>query len=472
MTKPIFYFKQVFIIVTFALIFFLVLNYHTTPPPVFYSLSSLSAAAGDTTPTAAHHLLFAIASSAKTFPGRKDYIGLWYRPNSTRAYVFLDRLPPGANNASDPTTLPPLLIHESTAGFPYNNSKGHRSAVAIARMVKAVAMRNESDVRWYVFGDDDTVFFVENVVSTLSKYDHEQWYYVGANSESYEQNAYFSFHMGFGGGGFALSHGLAKVLGSVLDSCIVRYPHLYGSDARIFACLAELGISLTHEPGFHQTDVWGNLFGFLASHPQSLLLSLHHLDEVQPLFPNMSRPQALKHFFAAVHADPPRISQQTICYDQNNSLSVSVSWGYVVQVYQGYYPLPDLLPALRTFLPWDKDRGHPRFMFNTRPVPADPCKRPLLFFLDTVHSNGTTNVVSTRYSRHGLVERCSTHSKLLMGLKEIKVISKRLDNVDDTIRQVKAPRRQCCDITWSSDRTTMDIRIRPRGIDELTTMFT
>lgn len=184
-----------------------------------------------------------------------------------------------------------------------------------------------------------------------------------------------------------------------------------------------------------QTDVWGNLFGFLTSHPQSLLLSLHHLDEVQPLFPNMSRPQALKHFFAAVDADPARIAQQTICYDQNNSLSVSVSWGYAVQVYQGYYPLPDLLSALRTFLPWDKDRGHPRFMFNTRPVPSDPCQRPLLFFLDTVHSNGTTNDVWTRYSRHGLVQTCNTHDKLLMDLKEIKVFSKRLD-VDDTRLQV------------------------------------
>lgn len=249
-SRTIIFFKEVCIIGTFTSIFFFLLNYHRAPS-VFYNLSSLSAAEGDTTSTAAHHLLFAIASSTKTFPRRKDYIRLWYRPNSTRAYVFLDRLPAGGANASDPT-LPPLLIHESTAGFPYNNSKGHRSAVAIARMVKAVALRNESDVRWCVFGDDDTVFLVDNLVSTLSKYDHEQWYYIGANSESYEQNAYFSFHMGYGGGGFVLSHGLAKVLATVLDSCIVRYPHLYGSDARIFSCLAELGISLTHEAGFHQ----------------------------------------------------------------------------------------------------------------------------------------------------------------------------------------------------------------------------
>jgi hypothetical protein len=60
--------------------------------------------------------------------------------------------------------------------------------------------------------------------------------------------------MGFGGGGFAISYSLAKVLARVLDSCLVRYAHLYGSDARIFSCLAELGVGLSHEPGFHQVS--------------------------------------------------------------------------------------------------------------------------------------------------------------------------------------------------------------------------
>jgi hypothetical protein len=30
---------------------------------------------------------------------------------------------------------------------------------------------------------------------------------------------------------------------------------LYGSDARVFSCLAELGVGLTHEPGFHQVKI-------------------------------------------------------------------------------------------------------------------------------------------------------------------------------------------------------------------------
>jgi len=37
--------------------------------------------------------------------------------------------------------------------------------------------------------------------------------------------------------------------------CRDRYPHLFGSDDRMHACMAELGIPLTKEPGFHQVRV-------------------------------------------------------------------------------------------------------------------------------------------------------------------------------------------------------------------------
>lgn len=118
-----------------------------------------------------------------------------------------------------------------------------------------------------MFGDDDTVFFVDNLVRVLSKYDHNRWYYVGCSSESYEQNDKFSFNMAFGGGGFAISASLMRVLATVMDSCLSRYRHLYGSDARIFACIAELGVRLTVEPGFHQV-----VFGIGSSVYSTLIL--------------------------------------------------------------------------------------------------------------------------------------------------------------------------------------------------------
>ncbi|KAH9793027.1 ERV-F (C)1 provirus ancestral Env polyprotein [Citrus sinensis] len=172
-----------------------------------------------------------------------------------RGCVFLESLPTAdaeANSNNSGSSLPPVCISEDTSRFRYTYRGGLRSAIRVARVVLETVALNHSDVRWYVFGDDDTVFFPENLVKTLSKYDHGLWYYIGSNSEIFEQNRYFSFGMAFGGAGFAISSPLAKVLAKVFDSCIERYPHLYGSDSRVYSCLAELGVGLTREPGFHQ----------------------------------------------------------------------------------------------------------------------------------------------------------------------------------------------------------------------------
>lgn len=169
-----------------------------------------------------------------------------------RGCVFLESLPSGHEHHANDTSLPPVCISEDTSRFRYTYRGGLRSAIRVARVVSETVALNHSNVRWYVFGDDDTVFFPENLVKTLSKYDHRLWYYIGTNSEIYEQNRIFGFGMAYGGAGFAISSPLAKALAKVFDSCIERYPHLYGSDSRISSCLAELGIGLTQEPGFHQ----------------------------------------------------------------------------------------------------------------------------------------------------------------------------------------------------------------------------
>ncbi|CAK9175192.1 unnamed protein product [Ilex paraguariensis] len=249
--------KDLSLIISFLFFLYLLLHLHLHLPsstlPSFHTNTTLSSNSSNTTttPTTLRHILFSIASSSDTFPKRNDYIRLWYKHNSTRAYLFLDR-PTPISSLSTTTTLPPTLIYGNTSKFPYNFQWGHRYAIRIARIVKQAVEQNDSAIRWFVFGDDDTVFFTVNLIQTLAKYDHDRWFYVGANSERYELNEYFSFEMGFGGAGFAISHSLARVLARVLDSCLMRYPHLYGSDARVFSCLAELGVELTHESGFHQ----------------------------------------------------------------------------------------------------------------------------------------------------------------------------------------------------------------------------
>ncbi|KAL6535872.1 hypothetical protein OROHE_012716 [Orobanche hederae] len=426
------------------------------PPIAAFSAVESSPSTLWTPPLSLNRILFAIASSSASLSARAPYIRLWHNPIShlNTTFLFLDRSPP------NPTLfLPPIIVPPNTSSL----SAGQR----IARIVKDALALDVPGIYWYVFGDDDTLFFAENLVRILSKYDHNKWYYIGCSSESYEQNEKFYFDMAFGGGGYAISAPLGRVLARVLDSCLDRYPHLYGSDARVFACIAELGVRLTVEPGFHQVDVRGNLFGFLSAHPLSLVASLHHVDAIEPIFPGTSRINSLEHLFNAVRVDPARIFQQTVCYDNINSLTVSISWGYAVQVYEGNLLLPDVLLFQRTFKPWKRGKdaaSSSRYVFNTREYPSDPCQRPVLFFLHTVFAN-TTGSVWTDYTRHNNAGNCS-RTKPIEKMTRISVYSHILDF---DIEEMKALRRHCCDISSSSDET-MTIHIRRCGIYELIAM--
>ncbi|KAK6282090.1 hypothetical protein POUND7_015915 [Theobroma cacao] len=411
-------------------------------------------------PTAMEHIVFGIASNQKSWPKRKEYAKLWWKPRQMRGCVFLESMPPNATSRDDNSTLPPICISEDTSSFRYTYRGGLRSAIRVARVILETVALNHSNVRWYVFGDDDTVFFPENLAKTLSKYDHRLWYYVGAGSEIYEQNRVFGFGMAFGGAGFAISYPLAKVLAKVLDSCIDRYPHLYGSDSRVYSCLTELGVGLTREPGFHQFDVRGNALGLLAAHPLTPLVSFHHIDHMDPIFPNMTRIKAMEHLLQAANVDSQRILQRTVCYDRWFSWTISVSWGYAVQVYGKHMYLPDVLPVQETFRQWKKGTGLAGvYTFNTREVHPDPCHRPTTFFLDSVSSSkaGIKSVYRQSY------ENCTIDMGSPRKLEEIRVSTKKLDL---NYNQMQAPRRHCCDVLPSTSGKLLDIAIRECSYDE------
>lgn len=198
------------------------------------------------------HVVFGIAASAKLWNQRKNYIKLWWRSNEMQGIVWLDE---AVEKAEDDHLLPTVRISGDTSEFVYGNPKGHRSAIRISRIVSEtlrLGFSARAEVRWLVMGDDDTFFAVHNLVKVLRKYDDNQFYYIGSSSESHLQNMHFSYNMAYGGGGFAISYPLAKELEKMQDNCLQRYPKLYGSDDRIQACMAELGVPLTREPGFHQ----------------------------------------------------------------------------------------------------------------------------------------------------------------------------------------------------------------------------
>lgn len=127
-----------------------------------------------------------------------------------------------------------------------------------------------------------------------------------------------------------------------------------------------------------QIDIKGDPFGLLAAHPLTPLVSLHHLDYVKSLFPNQTRLDSLKTLMNAYQIDPSRILQQCICYLHKYKWSVSISWGYTVQIYPMFLTTKDLERPLLTFQTW-RSRSDGPFTFNTRPVSSNPVNN-LLFF--------------------------------------------------------------------------------------------
>ncbi|XP_047338714.1 uncharacterized protein LOC124942284 [Impatiens glandulifera] len=419
-------------------------NRLSLPPPQTQTKTNIS------------HIVFGIAASSKLWKKRKEYIKLWFKPeNNMQGNVWIDKKVQIQINEN----LPPVRISSNTSNFPYTNKQGDRSAIRISRIVsETVRIGLKKEIRWIVMGDDDTVFVIENLIRVLSKYDHNEYYYIGSSSESHLQNIFFSYAMAYGGGGFAISYPLAIALEKIQDECIERYPDLYGSDDRIQACMAELGVSLTKEVGFHQYDVYGNLLGLLAAHPVTPFVSLHHLDVVEPIFPNMTRLEALQHLQLPMKIDSAGLMQQSICYDPEKKWTVSVSWGFVVQVFRGILPAREIEMPSRTFLNWYRRADYTAYAFNTRPVARNPCQKSFVFYMSDTRLSMNRTV--SKYNLHRVTRpECKWKMADPGELDEIIVHKKTDPHMWD-----RSPRRNCCRIMKSTaKRLKLDVGVCREG---------
>ncbi|PAN51866.1 hypothetical protein PAHAL_9G625600 [Panicum hallii] len=422
--------------------------------------------ASDAEPTGLRHIVFGIGASSSLWASRREYIRVWWRPGEMRGFVWLDKPVPEVRNASS-TGLPGIKISANTSGFPYTHGAGSRSALRITRIVSESFRLGLPGARWFVMGDDDTVFFPDNLVDVLSRYDHTQPYYVGNPSESHIQNLIFSYGMAFGGGGFAISRAAAEQLARMQDGCIQRYPALYGSDDRVHACMSELGVPLTRHLGFHQCDLWGDVLGLLGAHPVTPLVTLHHLDFLQPVFPTVkSRTRALRRLFEGpVALDPAAVAQQVVCYDAGKEWTVSVSWGFAVVVVRGVLSPREMETPMRTFLNWYRRADYTAYAFNTRPVARQPCQRPQVYYMRQSRLDRRRNTTVTEYERHRVPPTpCRWRIPDPAALLDRVVVLKK----PDPGLWKRAPRRNCCRVVSSPTkgkdrRMTIDVGICREG---------
>ncbi|CAN1750971.1 hypothetical protein LINPERHAP1_LOCUS4202 [Linum perenne] len=436
--------------------------------PDSHFTTSEAATTGAILPTNVTHIGFIVVSSLETWKLRKPYILSWWRPNVTRGYLFLDR-EPTPEFLPWPASYPPFRINEDITKLRVYPQIVNPVEVRIMRSILDMYRVWDRDLRWFIMCDDDTLVFVDNLIDVLGKYDHTKYHYIGSQSEFVKSNADFSFDMAFGGAGYALSYALVEVLAPKLDACIERYPYLFVSDHLAQSCLADIGVSLTIEKGIHQIDLQGDISGFLSSHPQAPLLTLHHLDAVDPIFPSMDRFKAANHLMEPGKVDQSRLVQQTICYQRDNNFSFSISWGYSVHIYESIIPRSILRKPLETFRPWASDGVHyPYFMFNTRRVSNNPCEAPHVFFFRSIEqtnpSQNGQEVVITTYvrspSNRDLTPCPVSGNHSADPISMIRVMS------SATAHQM-AGVIECCDIEYKAEAKVADIKMRSCMKDEV-----
>ncbi|KAL0389310.1 UNVERIFIED_CONTAM: hypothetical protein Scaly_0288100 [Sesamum calycinum] len=308
---------------------------------------------------------------------------------------------------------------------------------------------DHENLRWVVMGDDDSVFFVDNIVDVLGQYDHTKYYYLGGQSEFVMSNYWFSFNQGFGGAGFMLSYPLAKALSEDMESCLRRYAKWISADQITMACIADIGVNLSPQKGIHQIDLHGDISGFLSSHPKFPLMSLHHFDMVKPIFPSMDRFESTRHLMKAAAADQSRMLQQTICHHRQSSWSFSVSWGYSAQIYEKIMPRSYLQMPIETFKAWSSTpRPRPHYMFNTRLPSNGSCEAPHVFFFQRVEKSSTG--ILTTYSRaapRGLPP-CGNHTADFVS--EIHVFT-------PSTKRKEMDRCECCDLVLTAARQSSNL---------------
>ncbi|KAK6118594.1 hypothetical protein DH2020_047662 [Rehmannia glutinosa] len=389
---------------------------HNNKGPILHKSSS------STTPTNVSHVVFGIAGSTSTWPNRKCYIESWWRPNITRGYVFFETFPNNNDFHPWPHSSPPFRISEDTSKYKAYDKHLFTQAIRMARLILETFNVEKQGVRWYVLADDDTVFFIDNLVDVLGRYDHDKYFYIGMSSECHASNFYHSFEMGFGGAGYALSYPLAKALVNNLDVCIKRYPTLSS------ICSSTISPSLIAPP-----------------RPSTPNISLHDPKRI------------LYRLMEAAKVDESRLLQQTICYHKPKNWTFSISWGYSVQIYEAVVLPSTLQKPLQTFTPWSKS-AMPFFMFNTRIPSNNPCETPHVFFFDSLERKRGGDYLITSYSRgraRALPAACSSS-----GNHSADSISKIIVLSPSTKYHHIGNRRECCNVLHATRRNATELKLR------------
>ncbi|KAG5884353.1 hypothetical protein JTB14_030792 [Gonioctena quinquepunctata] len=154
------------------------------------------------------------------------------------------------------TSIPTINL-----GVP-NTQSGHcGKTIAIMRYVSKITMKNDTDIRWIVIADDDTILGVTRLQQVLSCYDHTKKIAIGERY-GYQIHEPFGYNYITGGGGMVFSLPLLLDLAKKCKCPSIDYP----DDMFLGVCMTKMGVKVTHVPGFHQARPDDYAAGYLETH--------------------------------------------------------------------------------------------------------------------------------------------------------------------------------------------------------------
>jgi hypothetical protein len=143
---------------------------------------------------------------------------------------------------------------------------------------------NLNQIKWFCIGDDDTIWFMNNLLKTLEQYNSSKLLYLGNVSDKNKSLNLHGSYYAYGGAGILLSQPLAFSFANNLNKC-KQFMNINNGDEMIGSCLTQmLKINLTINKHFHQIDHQGDIYGFLQSGIDGLV-TLHHVFSQWEPFP-------------------------------------------------------------------------------------------------------------------------------------------------------------------------------------------
>lgn len=287
---------------------------------------------------------------------------------------------------------------------------GNTPAERFISLVAHVTVLSSCEVEWFIFVDDDTLFFPANLPAVLRRYNPDDELYIGNGSEERMQVAMHGW-FAQGGGGIIASRGLLRGFEQhMADSgCLHNATAVHG-DERFRDCVTAKGVQLTVEPALHQMDMRGDLSGFMEGYAAMTrpLLSLHHLgmSDVQ-LMPGRSNAAAAAALIRASHAMPRSFLRRFVLRLQRPGNTIILTAGYSVQVIPRYVTDTELQQTESSMDPWRLPSwDHPDFKGYVFPTRAKERAKSSYYFLDSYPLLGPMHVYGDA-SGNSLMVVCS-----------------------------------------------------------------